>query len=167
MDEIYVLLQCMSGCCLTLTQQFFISWREQVNFQWDWWGDPLLPRPTQLDWFFFLIMLAHWNNSLRIDMPPHSDTLSWFRVNHQCLLFLLNVACLAEKQQIPISESLVWPDRDSNLWPTVFEVSMRTITPPMRFYCNGDDSAVYSLEEYGCKYVGVFYSRTNHQWSII
>jgi hypothetical protein len=32
-------------------------------------------------------------------MSPHSDTLSWFRVNHS-LFFLLNAACLAEKQQI-------------------------------------------------------------------
>ena len=35
-------------------------------------------------------------------MSPHSDTLFWFRAN-QSLLLLLNAACLAEKQQIPIS----------------------------------------------------------------
>ena len=34
-------------------------------------------------------------------MLLHSDTLFWFRTN-QSLLFLLNAACLAEKQQIPI-----------------------------------------------------------------
>ena len=34
-------------------------------------------------------------------MSPHSDTLSWFRA-FQSLLFLLNAACLVEKQQIPI-----------------------------------------------------------------
>ena len=34
-------------------------------------------------------------------MSPHSDTLSRFRAN-QSLLFLLNAACLAEKQQIQI-----------------------------------------------------------------
>jgi hypothetical protein len=48
------------------------------------------------------IVLAHWNNSPRVDMSPHLNTLSWFQVN-QSLLFLLNAACLAEKQQIPIS----------------------------------------------------------------
>jgi hypothetical protein len=32
-------------------------------------------------------------------MSLHSDTLFWFRAN-QSLLFLLNAACLAEKQQI-------------------------------------------------------------------
>jgi hypothetical protein len=43
------------------------------------------------------ILLAHWNNSPRVAMSPHSDTLA-----NQSLLFLLNVVCLAEKQQIPI-----------------------------------------------------------------
>ena len=49
----------------------------------------------------------------RIDMALHSDTLFWFRASHS-LLFLLNLASLAEKQQIPISKSLVWPDRGIN-----------------------------------------------------
>jgi hypothetical protein len=48
------------------------------------------------------IVLSHWNNSPRIDMSPHPDTLSWFRAI-QSLLFHLNAACLAEKQQIPFS----------------------------------------------------------------
>ena len=47
-----------------------------------------------LSWIF--IVLAHWNNSPRIDTSLHSDTLSWFRAN-QSLLFLLNAAYLAEK----------------------------------------------------------------------
>jgi hypothetical protein len=34
-------------------------------------------------------------------MSLHSDTLFWFQTN-QSLLFLLNAARLAEKQQIPI-----------------------------------------------------------------
>jgi len=33
--------------------------------------------------------------------PPHLDILSWFRVN-QPWLFLLKVACLAEKKQLPV-----------------------------------------------------------------
>ena len=36
-------------------------------------------------------------------MSLYSDTLFWFRANQSLLfLFLLNAACLAEKQQIPI-----------------------------------------------------------------
>ena len=48
------------------------------------------------------IVQSHWNNSPRIDMSPHPDTLSWFRAI-QSLLFHLNAACLVEKQQIPFS----------------------------------------------------------------
>jgi hypothetical protein len=51
-------------------------------------------------------VLAQWNNSSQIDMPSHSNT--WFRAN-QSLLILLNDACLAEKQQVPILKYLVWP----------------------------------------------------------
>jgi hypothetical protein len=47
------------------------------------------------------IVLAHWNNSPRVDMSLHLDTLFWFRADHS-LLFLINAACLAVKQQIPI-----------------------------------------------------------------
>ena len=42
------------------------------------------------------IVLAHWNNSLQVNMLLHSDTLYWFRAN-QSLLLLLNTVCLAEK----------------------------------------------------------------------
>jgi hypothetical protein len=42
------------------------------------------------------------------------DTLSWFWAN-QSLLFLLNSACLEEKQQIPILKFLVLPNRGSEL----------------------------------------------------
>jgi len=61
-------------------------------FLMKWWWDPF-------SWIF--IVLVHWNNSPQIDMSPHSDTLPWFWAN-QSLLFLLIVACSAEKQQIPI-----------------------------------------------------------------
>jgi hypothetical protein len=64
-----------------------------------------------LSWIF--IVLAHWNNSPRVDMTQHSDTLFWFRAD-QSLLFLLNAACLTKKQQIPILLSLIWPNRGSN-----------------------------------------------------
>ena len=48
---------------------------------------------NMLSWI--LLVLAHWNNSPRIDMSLHSNTLLF-------LLFFRNAACLAEKQQIPI-----------------------------------------------------------------
>ena len=51
-----------------------------------------------LSWNF--IVLADWNNSPWIDMSL-TDTLFWFQAN-QYLLFPLNAASLAEKQQMPI-----------------------------------------------------------------
>jgi hypothetical protein len=54
---------------------------------------------NMLSWIF--IVLAHWNTGLRVDMSPHSETLSWFPVNLS-LLFLLNAVSLTEKQQIQI-----------------------------------------------------------------
>ena len=89
-----------------------ISWRE-VNLQWD--DDEVrfvLDQHAELDF----IVLAHWNNSPRVNMPPHADTLFWFRVN-QSLLFLLNAACLVEKQPIPIY--CLWFD-PTGLEPTIY-----------------------------------------------
>jgi hypothetical protein len=99
-------------------------------FSMRWWWGPLCTRPTRL--VGLLIVLAHWNNSLQVDMSPHTDTLFWFQAN-QSLLFLLNAVCLEEKQQIPISKSLVWPDRGTNPRSTTLEASMLTITPSMQY----------------------------------
>ena len=51
-------------------------------------------------------MLAHKSNSSQEDVPLYPITLFWLWVN-QSLLLLLNAACLAEKQHIPILMSLV------------------------------------------------------------
>ena len=65
-------------------------------------------------------------------MSLHSDTLFWFLAN-QSLLFLLKAAFLAEKQQIPILYSFVWPDRGSYPQSIALEASTLTIMLPMRF----------------------------------
>jgi hypothetical protein len=44
-------------------------------------------------------VLAH---SPWVDMSLHLDTIFWFQAD-QSLMFLRNAACLAQKQQIPIS----------------------------------------------------------------
>jgi hypothetical protein len=54
---------------------------------------------NMLSWV--IIVLAHWNNIQWGNMSLLSDTIYWFRAS-QCLLFLLNAAYLAVKQQIPI-----------------------------------------------------------------
>ena len=50
-------------------------------------------------------------------MSPHLDTLSWFRAD-QSLLFLLNAACLPEKQQISIC--IVFGMTRPGLEPTIY-----------------------------------------------
>ena len=96
----------VSDCCLTPIQQFFsyIMARTSYFLIRCLWG--------LLCWIF--IVLAHWNNSLRLGMSPYSDTLSWFRAN----------------------QSLVWPDRGLNPWSTALDASTLTITPPMRMIKN-------------------------------
>ena len=63
---------------------------------------------NRLKWVF--LVLAHLNSSARIDISLHFYTFSRFCAN-QSLLFLLNDACLAEKQQL----LFLWPTR-YNVW---------------------------------------------------
>ena len=65
---------------------------------------------------------AHESNSPREDVPLYPDTLFWLW-DHQSMLLLLNAACLAEKQHIPILMSLVWSGRGSNPRPSALEAS--------------------------------------------
>ena len=119
----------LSNCWLMPTQQFFSYIMARTSyFSMRWWWGQLCTRPTSSVGFF--IVLAHWNNSLWIDMSAHSDTLSWFWAN-QFLLFLLNAACLVEKQQIPILLSLFRPNGGSNPQSTTLEASTLIITSPM------------------------------------
>jgi hypothetical protein len=68
----------------------------RILTRWSWF--PLFTGPI---WIVY-ILLSPWNNSSRVDMWPHSDTLSWFRAINSFLLLLINAACLVEKQHIPI-----------------------------------------------------------------
>ena len=86
---------------------------------------------NMLNWIYLL--LAHWNNSLWVNMLLHSDTWSWLRAN-QSLHLLITAACLLEKQQIPFLKSLVWPNCGPNQRSTALEASTWTITHPMCFY---------------------------------
>ena len=103
----------MSDCCLTPIQQLFsaISRRVHVNYHWDQMMiRSALFHTNTLGWIF--IMLAHWNNSPRVYMSLHADTLFWFRAN-QSLLFLLIAVCLAHKQ-------IVFGLTRAGLEPTVY-----------------------------------------------
>ena len=92
-------------------------------------------------------------NSQQIDMSLHSDALSRFRAN-QSLLFLLNAACLAEKQQIPIFQFMVLPDRSWNTRSTALEAS--TLTPLHTFQVI--DQSMISI----CDMMKLFGAETKH-----
>jgi hypothetical protein len=72
------------------------------------------------------------NNYVLENIVKFYEYLCFLVVIDVWLLFLLNAACLAEKQQIPILLSLVLPDRGSNPRCTAPEASTLTITRPMR-----------------------------------
>ena len=54
-------------------------------------------------------MLVHGNNSRRVDMSLHSDTLFWFRAN-QSLFFLIKVVWLVEKQMALLTYIIYFSD---------------------------------------------------------
>ena len=78
-------------------------------------------------------VLAHWSNHLQVDMLPHSH-YSDFELTSR-YSNSLNTACLAEKQLLPIFNSLVW--LDSNLQPPTYEVGMLLLKQPRWFESNG------------------------------
>ena len=84
---------------------------------------PLWTRKTCLIGY---IVLAHWQNSLWVNMLLHSDTSSQFRIN-QPLLLPLSVLWRSSKYQF---QSFVWPSRSRN---HDLQPSKLTITLLMRF----------------------------------
>ena len=90
------------------------------------------------------LVLAHWKNSLVVDISLHA--LSWF-LAYQSLVVLFNAACFAEKQQIPISLSLIWTDSVSKPLSTILEASTLTITLSTLFYTNCVLTKCYSFSE--------------------
>ena len=88
---------------LQLNDQLYfspISWREQVNFQW--YDDEVrffLDQHAELD-FYSASSLKQQSVGRQVAPLRHHHIL--IAITNQSLLFLLNAACLAEKQQIPI-----------------------------------------------------------------
>ena len=75
-----------------------ISWREQVNFQRD--DDEVrfvLDQHAELD-FYSVSQLKQQSVDKHVALLGHINLIP----SEAVLLFLLNAACLAEKQQIPI-----------------------------------------------------------------
>jgi hypothetical protein len=112
-NEIFRELQCV-----------IVVWRQMRTFavvygekNWMRLWCPLYSTPTRFSRIF--IVLGHWNKKARIDMSFQMDTLSWFRTNKSSLL-ILNAACIAEKQHVPIYKPLVLtePGLDHTIYST-------------------------------------------------
>jgi hypothetical protein len=62
-------------------------------------------------------VLAPWIKSPLEENSLHFETLSWFWT-YQSLFLFINYACLAEKQQMPIVQSFVWPEPEHTIYCT-------------------------------------------------
>jgi hypothetical protein len=63
-------------CCFSVKRENKLIFNEMMM-------SSALYKTNTLSWIF--IVLAHWNNSLRVDMSLHLDTLFWFRANQSAL----------------------------------------------------------------------------------
>jgi hypothetical protein len=86
-------------CCLRSSEQIVCNIVVRTNYiSWKWWWYLHCTSSTRL---VELVVLVQWSYNMHVAMSLQSDTLSWFRLN-QSLLLLLNYACSAEMQTIPI-----------------------------------------------------------------
>ena len=112
-------------------------------------------------WIF--IVLAHWNNSLWIDMSTHSDTLFWFWANQsalspQCcvlrgeatntnfILFGLTWLGLEPTIYHTRSESFYWYWR--NCWPSLFKLYFHNWTKKGKKTCTCISIVISSLKSF-------------------
>jgi hypothetical protein len=119
----------MRVCCLRPSDQFpAISWRGQVTIWYDDDDDVRfeLDQHALLD-FYSASSLKQLSTGRHVSALLHIIPIP----SQPVFFFLLNAACLTEKQRIPISYSLVWPDRGSKPRSTELEVSTLTITPSL------------------------------------
>jgi hypothetical protein len=75
------------------------------------------------------VVLAQWNNSPRVDMSLHSDTLSWYGAN-QSLLLLLSATCIEQWSDIYQCYSLWFDMTRDRIHDLPHWSEDLTITPP-------------------------------------
>ena len=86
------------------------------------------------------ILLAHWNNSPRVDMSFHTYTLFWFRAN-QSLLFLLNAATNTKF----IVVGLTQPELEPRIYRTRGEHANHYTTYPVNMHLVLSLSLIYGF----------------------
>jgi len=75
----------VSDCSLTPSGQLFSFIMTRIIYMIRWDDDDV---HFVLDQYNFY-RLAHWNNSPRVDVSLHPDTLTWFRANQSLFLLLI------------------------------------------------------------------------------
>jgi hypothetical protein len=102
----------VSHCCLTTTQQFssYIMARTSL-FSMRWWWDPTC---TRLSWI--IIVLPHWNNSLRVDMSP-----GWTHYpDSEQPVFVLSIWCCVFRGEATNTNFIVFGLIRLGLEPTIY-----------------------------------------------
>ena len=118
-----------------------ISWREQVNFQWD--DDDVrfvLDQNAELDF------IAHWNNSPRLVMLHHSDTLFWFSSQP---VFALSPSCCMLRGEATNTDSIVFGFTRWGLEPMIYHTrgehpNHYTTYEPMIYHTRGEQPNHYT-----------------------
>jgi hypothetical protein len=115
---LYIAPRGVGGCSGNL-HILFVSpvrnWDNKLSFNEN--GEIALYYTNTLSWI--CIVLAHWNNSPRLDMSLHWDTLSWFRPNHY-LFLLLNDAVLSG--EATNTNLIVFGLTQPGLEPTIYRI---------------------------------------------
>ena len=84
---INIYIEWVSDCCLASTQQFFQLYHGENKLIFnEMMMRSALFQTNTLSCIF--IVLAHWNNTPRIDMSPHLDTIA-FEPTSRCSFFLM------------------------------------------------------------------------------
>ena len=115
--NIQILLKQLSEWLLFNTNSAVISWREQVNFQWD--DDEVRFVLNQYAELFFFIVLAHWNNSPRVDMSLHIILIP------SVCSFILMLRTYQRSNKYQFYSLWFWPNRCSNPRSTALEAIER------------------------------------------
>ena len=133
-----------------------ISWREQVIFQWD--DDEarvVLDQHTYVDFY---------NDSLpkQQSADRHFAPLRHIILIPSHLVFVISAQyrVLVEKQQLLISQSLIWPNRGYNQRSTTMEANTLTITPLM--WSVGFQTHYYAIDKFLMK--NTFIMSPNTLW---
>jgi hypothetical protein len=108
-----------------------------------WWWCLLLTKSNTFNWIY--IVLVHWHNSLRVNMSPHSNTLSCFHANQSFCSYSLML------HSSQVSSKYQFSSQGSNLWYCTL-----TITPSMQISNNISITCKYTNIKYTILFINFY-----------